>query len=199
MQPVIAAQTILERIKAASLLHNSHQQQTVQNPYQQERVQNLPNGQSSGSQIVPVHPREPEKYVPGQNHAAHSYTGYQPSTRPYTPPPKQPTPNPPQLDGPSDSSPSDNLPPTIILSPPVEFTATEEEGGADDSPNDADDSSSAGEEFEEVPELLVCLYDKVSKSRNKAMHKWKCQFRGGVLVMGEKEYVFARANAELAW
>lgn len=191
MQPVIAAQTILERIQAASLLHNSHQQQAVQN---------LPNNQSSGSQILPIRPQEPEKYITRQNGEAYSYTGYQlPTSNSYTGSLKQSTTNPPQLDGPSDSSPSNNPPPTITISPPVESTVTREDG-AEDSPNDADDSSSADEEeFEEVPGLLVCLYDKVSKSRNKAMHKWRCQFRGGVLVMGEKEYVFARANAELAW
>lgn len=191
VQPVVAAQTIFERIQAASLLHNSHQQQVVQT---------LPNNRSSGSQMVPVRPQEPERYVTRQNDEAYSYVGGKPSTsHPYTGPLKQSTTNPPQVDGPSDSSPSNDPLPTIIISPPVGSTVTGEDG-AEDSPNDADDSSSADEEeFEEVPGLLVCLYDKVSKSRNRAMHKWKCQFRGGVLVMGEKEYVFARANAELAW
>lgn len=88
-----------------------------------------------------------------------------------------------------------------VQSPVTHSYTGEGGGGASESPNDADDSSSADEdeEFEDVPELLVCLYDKVSKTRNKAMHKWRCQLRDGVLVVGEKEYVFVRANAELAW
>lgn len=74
-------------------------------------------------------------------------------------------------------------------------------GVHDESPNDADDSSSVDEDedFDEVPELLVCLYDKVWKTRHKAMHKWKCTLRDGVLVVGEKEYVFVKAHAELTW
>lgn len=191
VQPVVVAQTILERIQAASLLHNSHQQQAVQT---------LPSNQFSGSQMVPIRPQEPERYVTRKNNEAYSYVRDQLSTsHTYTGPLEQSTTNQPQVGGPYDSSPSNDPLPTIIISPPVGSAVTGEDG-AEDSPNDADDSSSADEEeFEEVPGLLVCLYDKVSKSRNRAMHKWKCQFRGGVLVMGEKEYVFARANAELAW
>lgn len=60
-------------------------------------------------------------------------------------------------------------------------------------------SSGEGEEFEDVPELMVCLYDKVSRARNKKTHKWKCALRDGVLVVGGKEYVFTKASAELAW
>lgn len=72
---------------------------------------------------------------------------------------------------------------------------------ASEDPNDADDSSSADEEEdpEEIPELLVCLYDKVAKARNKSTHKWRCVLRDGVLVVGEKEYAFGKASAELMW
>lgn len=192
VQPAaVAAQTVLGRIKAASslpFLPNAYQQQTAL------------NNQSS-------HPRGPERAP-----ITHPYAGYRPSiSYPYPPAPylypgplKQSSLNPPQLDGSPDSPPSGTLLPTITISPPVESAAVGEgEGGGvhNESPNDADDSSSVDEDedFDEVPELLVCLYDKVWKTRHKAMHKWKCTLRDGVLVVGEKEYVFVKAHAELTW
>lgn len=190
----VAAQTVLGRIKAASSLPppKTYQQQTVENPL---------GNQSSRF-------RRPEKDGIGKypTSTTHPYAGYHPSiSYPYPPiqgSRKKFSLNPPQFDGPSDSSLSDTPPPSIVLSPPVESAVAGEGGGVDaESPNVTDDSLSAdeNEDFEEITELLVCLYDKVWKTRHKAMHKWKCTLRDGVLAVGEKEYVFWRAHAELTW
>lgn len=73
------------------------------------------------------------------------------------------------------------------------------DGDADNSPgpivedeelNDGDDEEVDGEEgddFEEVPELCVCLYDKVVRNRSRITHKWKCTLRDGIFITGGKE------------
>lgn len=197
VRPVItaaAAQTVLRRIKAASSLPppKSYQQQIAENPLgnQSNRFRGLEKGGIGKYPASTTHP----------------YRGYHPSiSYPYPPTAGSRNPsslNPPQLDGSSDSPPSDTPPSSSIASHPVESAVVGESGGLDgDNPNDSDGSlgTDENEDFEEIPELLVCLYDRVWKTRHKAMHKWKCTLRDGVLAVGEKEYVFLRAHAELIW
>lgn len=92
--------------------------------------------------------------------------------------------------------------PCPIANPTVTVTQPEAGKGASDKElTDADDNpcDDGDDEFEDVPELMVCLYDKVARSRSKIAHKWRCALRDGVLVLDGREYVFVKATGELTW
>ncbi|ODV92430.1 hypothetical protein CANCADRAFT_30588 [Tortispora caseinolytica NRRL Y-17796] len=74
--------------------------------------------------------------------------------------------------------------------------------GSDDSDainSDLDDSEdelgSQDEENEENSNIMLCLYDKVQRTKN----KWKCSFREGIISIEGRDYVFSRANGEYEW
>jgi hypothetical protein len=70
----------------------------------------------------------------------------------------------------------------------------ENEGGNEESLNSGLDSS--GDEEQEVFEnLVVCLYDKVTRAKN----KWRCVLKEGVMHLDRKDYVFQKATGEFEW
>ncbi len=73
-------------------------------------------------------------------------------------------------------------------------------GGDDDAINSdlddpEDDLDDAGEDDEANPQIMLCMYDKVTRTKN----KWKCILKDGVLTVGGREYVFQKATGEFEW
>ncbi|PKS08220.1 hypothetical protein jhhlp_005162 [Lomentospora prolificans] len=62
----------------------------------------------------------------------------------------------------------------------------------DDSDDDRDDSEV---DDEGLSHIMLCMYDKVQRVRN----KWKCTLKDGVLTVNGKEYVFHKATGEYEW
>lgn len=82
------------------------------------------------------------------------------------------------------------------------------EGGNDDDDifNDSDDinsdlddeldsEKSDDEETELEGQIMLCLYDKVQRVKN----KWKCNLKEGVANIDGKDFVFQRATGESEW
>lgn len=59
---------------------------------------------------------------------------------------------------------------------------------------DSDDNSDESIE-PDCDNFLMCLYVKVTKSRN----KWKCSFKDGFLNVGDLDFAFSTAHGELFW
>lgn len=71
------------------------------------------------------------------------------------------------------------------------------EAGAEEEPlNSGDDVSDEdpGEMFD-TDNVVVCQYDKITRSRN----KWKFHFKDGIMSLGGKDYVFQKANGDAEW
>ncbi len=75
----------------------------------------------------------------------------------------------------------------------------EEEKDEDAINSDLDDPEEEGdpngEDEEGLNQIMLCMYDKVQRTKN----KWKCVLKDGVLTVGGKEYVFQKANGEFEW
>lgn len=56
-------------------------------------------------------------------------------------------------------------------------------------------SDADGEGDDEGGSIMLCLYDKVQRTKN----KWKCVMKDGILNINGKEYVFSRATGEYEW
>lgn len=85
----------------------------------------------------------------------------------------------------------------------VEERAEEEEeerdesGGAEEEPlNSGDDVSDEepGDMFD-TDNVVVCQYDKITRSRN----KWKFYLKDGIMNLAGKDYVFQKANGDAEW
>lgn len=85
----------------------------------------------------------------------------------------------------------------------VEERAEEEEeerdesGGAEEEPlNSGDDVSDEepGDMFD-TDNVVVCQYDKITRSRN----KWKFYLKDGIMNLGGKDFVFQKANGDAEW
>ncbi|PWW78666.1 transcription factor IIA, alpha/beta subunit [Tuber magnatum] len=61
--------------------------------------------------------------------------------------------------------------------------------------DDSEDDEIDGEDDDEVPQIMLCMYDKVQRTKN----KWKCVLKDGVLTINQTEYVFHKANGEYEW
>ncbi|SAL97246.1 hypothetical protein [Absidia glauca] len=61
-----------------------------------------------------------------------------------------------------------------------------------DDPEDDDDDPDGGEEVENI---ILCLYDKVTRTKN----KWKCVLRDGIMLVNGRDYLFSRANGDFEW
>lgn len=57
------------------------------------------------------------------------------------------------------------------------------------------DSEKSDEETEQEGQIMLCLYDKVQRVKN----KWKCTLKEGVANISGRDYVFQRANGESEW
>ncbi|KAL1879333.1 hypothetical protein VTK73DRAFT_7170 [Phialemonium thermophilum] len=58
-----------------------------------------------------------------------------------------------------------------------------------------DDQEDDDEEDESLGHIMLCMYDKVQRVKN----KWKCTLKDGVLTVNGKEYVFHKATGEYEW
>lgn len=73
----------------------------------------------------------------------------------------------------------------------------DEGGGADEEPlNSGDDVSDEepGDMFD-TDNVVVCQYDKITRSRN----KWKFYLKDGIMNLTGKDYVFQKANGDAEW
>ncbi|KAI1179114.1 transcription factor IIA, alpha/beta subunit [Nemania sp. FL0916] len=61
--------------------------------------------------------------------------------------------------------------------------------------DDPDDYVEDDEDDEEGKEIMLCMYDKVQRVKN----KWKCVLKDGVLNVNGKDYVFHKATGEFEW
>lgn len=74
----------------------------------------------------------------------------------------------------------------------------EGEGGDDDINSDLDDSDDADDDAEgaeEIEHIILCLYDKVTRTKN----KWKCVLKDGIMLVNGRDYLFHRANGDFEW
>lgn len=52
--------------------------------------------------------------------------------------------------------------------------------------DDSEEDEIDNEDEDEVPQIMLCMYDKVQRTKN----KWKCVLKDGVLTINTKEWVF---------
>ncbi|KAI0881217.1 transcription factor IIA, alpha/beta subunit [Annulohypoxylon maeteangense] len=61
--------------------------------------------------------------------------------------------------------------------------------------DDPDDNPEEEDEDEDGGQIMLCMYDKVQRVKN----KWKCVLKDGVLSVNGKDYVFHKATGEYEW
>ncbi|KAI3340670.1 transcription factor IIA, alpha/beta subunit-domain-containing protein [Ustulina deusta] len=61
--------------------------------------------------------------------------------------------------------------------------------------DDPDDNVEENEDDEEGGQIMLCMYDKVQRVKN----KWKCVLKDGVLNVNGRDYVFHKATGEYEW
>ncbi|KAI0016152.1 transcription factor IIA, alpha/beta subunit [Xylariomycetidae sp. FL0641] len=61
--------------------------------------------------------------------------------------------------------------------------------------DDSDDNVEENDDDEEAGQIMLCMYDKVQRVKN----KWKCVLKDGVLNVNGKDYVFHKATGEYEW
>lgn len=72
----------------------------------------------------------------------------------------------------------------------------EDIGGAEEPLNSGDDVSEEDlAEMFETDNVVVCQYDKVTRSRN----KWKFYLKDGIMNLGGKDYVFQKSSGDAEW
>jgi hypothetical protein len=108
----------------------------------------------------------------------------------------------PQLDGPNNSSSSSE----------VDNDDDDDDDDIDDALNDDEDDVDGASEDEPLgsgddisdedpselfntENVVVCQYDKITRTRN----KWKFHLKDGIMNLNGKDYVFQRATGEAAW
>lgn len=73
--------------------------------------------------------------------------------------------------------------------------AVDKPAGEDELGSDLDDDEDHSNEEEEIDDLLLCLYEKVNRTRN----KWKCNFKSGIVNIGGHDFAFTRLNGDFEW
>lgn len=109
----------------------------------------------------------------------------------------------PQRDGPADSSDEDDDKSDDVSEDgedDKENDEIEEDGaaGAEEEPlNSGDDVSDADgtEESFETENVIVCQYDKITRSRN----RWKFHLKDGIMNLNGEDFVFQKANGDAEW
>ncbi|KAG8232654.1 hypothetical protein J437_LFUL012614 [Ladona fulva] len=73
----------------------------------------------------------------------------------------------------------------------------ENEGGAEEEPLNSEDDVSDEDPTDlfDTDNVVVCQYDKITRSRN----KWKFYLKDGIMNLGGKDFVFQRANGDAEW
>lgn len=98
------------------------------------------------------------------------------------PPPAGSRPFIPQVDGMNDDEPLDDE---------IDKNAK----AADELGSDLDESEDDIDQNQDIDDLLLCLYEKVHRSRN----KWKCNFKSGIFHVNGSDYAFNRLNGDFEW
>lgn len=72
-----------------------------------------------------------------------------------------------------------------------------EQTGEEEEPLNSEDDVSDEDPVEifDTENVVVCQYDKVTRSRN----KWKFNFKDGIMNLQGKDYVFQKANGDAEW
>lgn len=65
----------------------------------------------------------------------------------------------------------------------------------DDSDDDALNSGNEAEGDDGDVQTVLCLYDKVARTKN----KWKCVLKDGLVSLNGRDYAFSKANGEFEW
>ena len=157
---------------------------------------------------IPTHPGPYLPQIPGQIQQ-HPYAQQQPLRIDQMRPPQPPNPRPPnagnnipQFDGPDDDVDSNDEEKgkeklEVTGNNSYEnITLEESEQSKDDELNsDLDDPDSDIEQGGEIDDLLLCLYEKVHRARN----KWKCNFKSGIFHIEGQDYAFNKLNGDFEW
>jgi len=81
-------------------------------------------------------------------------------------------------------------------SPLPEFTTRSEPSFVDndDITSDLDDSDDedTNADGEDTQNIILCLYDKVTRTKN----KWKCQLKDGIMSVNGRDYLFQKGNGD---
>jgi len=74
-----------------------------------------------------------------------------------------------------------------------------EDEGQDEEPlnsgDDVSDAEDSNDKLYEVDNVVVCQYDKITRTRN----KWKFHLKDGIMNLNGKDYVFQRSNGDAEW
>jgi transcription initiation factor TFIIA large subunit len=112
----------------------------------------------------------------------------------------------PQVDGPADSSDDeeekddedeDDDDDDDDSDDDLDANADEEDEGAEEEPLGSEDdiSDEDATELYDTDNVVVCQYDKISRTRN----KWKFNLKDGIMSLNGKDYVFSKAHGEAEW
>lgn len=61
--------------------------------------------------------------------------------------------------------------------------------------DDSDEDDNDVEGSDSVEHIVLCLYDKVTRTKN----KWKCVLKDGVVLINGKDYLFQKASGDFEW
>ncbi|KAJ2613531.1 transcription factor IIA subunit alpha [Coemansia sp. RSA 1365] len=98
----------------------------------------------------------------------------------------------PQVDGAEDDNDEESSRPGngSDVAPKIELPEDAINSDLDDSDDEYDD-----EEGEETEHIILCQYDKVTRSKN----KWKCVLRDGIMLINGRDFLFQKANGDFEW
>ncbi|KAK9767327.1 transcription factor IIA subunit alpha [Basidiobolus ranarum] len=61
--------------------------------------------------------------------------------------------------------------------------------------DDTDDDDRGEDGGEEMEHIVLCQYDKVTRTKN----KWKCVLKDGIMLVNGKDYLFHKVNGDFEW
>lgn len=61
--------------------------------------------------------------------------------------------------------------------------------------DDSDDENASDDEADGDGMIILCLYEKVLRVKN----KWKCNLKDGIAYLNGKDYAFSKATGEAEW
>ncbi|KAK9703695.1 transcription factor IIA subunit alpha [Basidiobolus ranarum] len=61
--------------------------------------------------------------------------------------------------------------------------------------DDTDDDDHGEDGGEEMEHIVLCQYDKVTRTKN----KWKCVLKDGIMLVNGKDYLFHKVNGDFEW
>ncbi|KAI9473089.1 transcription factor IIA subunit alpha [Coemansia sp. RSA 989] len=100
-----------------------------------------------------------------------------------------------QLDGASDDEAHANGTSGSAGAPASSDARVEAPEDAINSDLDDSDEDEGDEDAEEIEHIVLCQYEKVTRSKN----KWKCVLRDGIMLLNGRDYLFQKANGDFEW